>query len=184
MHPFSPFCSPNFAHHFPAHPVENTVPHSLFICQCPGARLLRPSHTSGTKDPCCPFCAFPASVLLEIRTCCLYQSCSPHIRSRTPFRTLFSSVNVPAPVSSGRPIRPVQKIRAALSVRSRRPSCLKYSFTVCGLSSAHPVENTVLHSLFICQCPGARLLRPSHTSGTKEPCCPFCAVLAFVLPAR
>ena len=89
MHPFSPFCSPNFAHHFPAHPLENTVPYSLFICQCSGARLLRPSHTSGTKDPCRPFCAFPASVLLEIRTYRLYQSCSPHNRSRTPFHTLF-----------------------------------------------------------------------------------------------
>lgn len=103
MHPFSPFCSPNFAHHFPAHPVENTVLHSLFICQCPGARLLRPSHTSGTKDPCCPFCAFPAFVLLKTRTCCLW-SVSPLIRSRTPSYTLFFTLfNVPASVSSSVP---------------------------------------------------------------------------------
>ena len=51
-------------------------------------------------------------------------SFSPHNRSRTPFRTLFSSVNVPVPVSSGRPIRPAQKNRAAflLSVFQTRRS--------------------------------------------------------------
>ena len=149
MHPFSPFCSPNFAHHFPAHPLENTVPYSLFICQCSGARLLRPSHTSGTKDPCRPVCAVLASALLEICTYRLYQSCSPHIRSRTPFCLSLLPVNVPAPVSSYRPTRPVQKICAAFlrafpasvlleirtyrlyqscspHIRSRTPFCLSF----------------------------------------------------------
>ena len=126
MHPFSPFCSPNFAHHFPAHPVENTVPHSLFICQCPGARLLRPFHTSGTKAPGCPFCAFPASVLLEIRTYHLYQSCSRtsgrEHRSALSFHLSMSRRPSPPAVPYVRYKRSVPPCLCSPGVRLARPA--------------------------------------------------------------
>ena len=109
MHPFSPFRSPNFAHHFPAHPLENTVSHSFF--------------------------------------------------------TFF---NVPAPVSSGRPIRPVQKICAAF-LRAF-PAFILLKTRTCRLWSAPRTtarEHRLTLFFYAFQCSGVRLAHPINCASIR-----------------
>ena len=86
-HPFCPFRSPIFAHpFFPAHPVENTVLHSFLRFSMFRRPSLCPYHTSDRSVP--PFFVRSrcSSCLKHALAVCAYK---PHIRSRTPFHTLF-----------------------------------------------------------------------------------------------
>ena len=187
-HPFSPFRSPIFAHpFFPAHPVENTVLHSFLRFSMFRRPSLCPYHTSDRSVP--PFFVRSrcSSCLKHALAVCAYK---PHIRSRTPFHTLFYAFQCSRRPSlcsyhtSGRSVSP-------FFVHSRRSSCLKHAYAVCAYKP-HIRSRTPFHTLFYafqcsrrpsppavphvrykrsvlpCLCsPGVRLARPTKCTDTR-----------------